>query len=128
MRLRLKSVYHSAKSLPGKAKTLLFVRNFRASLSERRNPFHAESIVRLKVALMVPVAAVLGFVAAVTAFDGALATSFRNRICPAYKANRDPAPPELLRQFEKAGNPDRTSPESAGFFTKVKELWDDLRG
>ena len=63
MRLRLKSVYHSAKSLPGKAKTLLFVRNFRASLSERRNPFHAESIVRLKVALMVPVAAVLGFVA-----------------------------------------------------------------
>ena len=35
---------------------------------------------------------------------------------------------ELLRQFEKAGNPDRTSPESAGFFTKVKELWDDLRG
>ena len=35
---------------------------------------------------------------------------------------------ELLRQFEKAGNPDRTSPESAGFFTKVKELWEDLRG
>jgi molecular chaperone DnaJ len=34
---------------------------------------------------------------------------------------------ELLRQFEKAGSPDRTSPESAGFFSKVKELWDDLR-
>jgi molecular chaperone DnaJ len=35
---------------------------------------------------------------------------------------------ELLRQFEKAASPDRTSPESAGFFTKVKELWEDLRG
>jgi molecular chaperone DnaJ len=34
---------------------------------------------------------------------------------------------ELLREFEKAGNADKTSPESAGFFTKVKELWDDLR-
>jgi len=34
---------------------------------------------------------------------------------------------ELLRQFEKAGG-DQTSPESAGFFTKVKELWEDLRG
>ncbi|MBM3539236.1 MAG: molecular chaperone DnaJ, partial [Alphaproteobacteria bacterium] len=34
---------------------------------------------------------------------------------------------ELLRQFEKAASPDRTSPESAGFFSKVKELWDDLR-
>ncbi|MEY4762288.1 MAG: hypothetical protein RLZZ200_2144 [Pseudomonadota bacterium] len=35
------------------------------------------------------------------AFDGALATSFRNRIYPAYKANREPAPPELLLQFER---------------------------
>jgi len=34
---------------------------------------------------------------------------------------------ELLRQFEKAGG-DQTSPESAGFFSKVKELWEDLRG
>jgi molecular chaperone DnaJ len=34
---------------------------------------------------------------------------------------------ELLRDFEKAGNADKTSPESAGFFSKVKELWDDLR-
>ncbi|MBM3521322.1 MAG: molecular chaperone DnaJ [Alphaproteobacteria bacterium] len=34
---------------------------------------------------------------------------------------------ELLREFEKAGAADKTSPESAGFFSKVKELWDDLR-
>jgi molecular chaperone DnaJ len=34
---------------------------------------------------------------------------------------------ELLRQFEKTGNPGSTSPESAGFFSKVKELWEDLR-
>jgi molecular chaperone DnaJ len=34
---------------------------------------------------------------------------------------------ELLREFEKAANPKETSPESAGFFAKVKELWDDLR-
>jgi 5'-3' exonuclease len=37
---------------------------------------------------------------AVTAFDIALTSSFRNTIYPAYKANRDPAPPELKRQFE----------------------------
>ncbi len=35
-----------------------------------------------------------------TAFDIALTSSFRNAIYPAYKANRDPAPPELKRQFE----------------------------
>lgn len=35
------------------------------------------------------------------AFDASLATSFRNRIYPAYKANRDPAPPDLLLQFER---------------------------
>jgi DNA polymerase-1 len=34
------------------------------------------------------------------AFDEALASSFRNRIYPAYKANREPAPDELKRQFE----------------------------
>jgi len=34
---------------------------------------------------------------------------------------------ELLREFEKAGTTEKTSPESAGFFSKVKELWDDLR-
>lgn len=37
---------------------------------------------------------------AVAAFDIALASSFRNALYPAYKANRDPAPPELKRQFE----------------------------
>ena len=35
------------------------------------------------------------------AFDASLSTSFRNRIYPAYKANRDPAPPDLLLQFER---------------------------
>lgn len=34
------------------------------------------------------------------AFDESLASSFRNRIYPAYKANREPAPEELKRQFE----------------------------
>jgi 5'-3' exonuclease len=34
------------------------------------------------------------------AFDVSLATSFRNELYPDYKANRDPAPPELERQFE----------------------------
>jgi molecular chaperone DnaJ len=33
---------------------------------------------------------------------------------------------ELLRQFEKGGTA-ATSPESSGFFAKVKELWADLR-
>lgn len=32
-------------------------------------------------------------------FDEALGTSFRNALYPAYKANRDPAPAELVRQF-----------------------------
>jgi 5'-3' exonuclease len=35
------------------------------------------------------------------AFDERLASSFRNRIYPAYKANREPAPPGLLLQFER---------------------------
>jgi molecular chaperone DnaJ len=34
---------------------------------------------------------------------------------------------ELLREFEKAGSHEDTSPESAGFFAKVKELWNELR-
>lgn len=34
------------------------------------------------------------------AFDQRLATSYRNRIYPAYKANRAPIPPGLPRQFE----------------------------
>lgn len=33
------------------------------------------------------------------AFDESLTTSFRNEIYPAYKANREPAPVELKRQF-----------------------------
>lgn len=33
------------------------------------------------------------------AFDESLSTSFRNRIYPAYKANRPPAPEDLQRQF-----------------------------
>ncbi len=33
------------------------------------------------------------------AFDESLATSFRNEIYPAYKQNREPAPPDLKRQF-----------------------------
>jgi 5'-3' exonuclease len=33
------------------------------------------------------------------AFDESLASSFRNRIYPAYKANREPAPPALKEQF-----------------------------
>lgn len=33
------------------------------------------------------------------AFDASLATSFRNRLFPAYKANREPAPEDLKRQF-----------------------------
>jgi DNA polymerase-1 len=34
------------------------------------------------------------------AFDVSLTTSFRNDLYPDYKANREPAPPELKRQFE----------------------------
>jgi molecular chaperone DnaJ len=34
---------------------------------------------------------------------------------------------ELLSEFDRAGKRDETSPESEGFFSKVKELWDDLR-
>jgi DNA polymerase I len=36
------------------------------------------------------------------AFDESLTTSYRNDIYPAYKANRDPAPEELKRQFQWA--------------------------
>jgi len=35
----------------------------------------------------------------VVAFDEALDSCFRNALYPAYKANREPAPPELKRQF-----------------------------
>jgi molecular chaperone DnaJ len=33
---------------------------------------------------------------------------------------------ELLREFESAGSGKKTSPESEGFFTRVKEFWEDL--
>jgi len=33
---------------------------------------------------------------------------------------------ELLREFEKVGDNAKTSPESEGFFDKVKELWSDF--
>ena len=34
---------------------------------------------------------------------------------------------ELLREFDESGDRERTSPESEGFFAKVRELWEDLR-
>lgn len=34
---------------------------------------------------------------------------------------------ELLEEFGKTGSPEKTSPESEGFFTRVKELWEDLK-
>ena len=33
---------------------------------------------------------------------------------------------DLLREFEDAGKGKKTSPESEGFFTRVKEFWEDL--
>ncbi len=33
---------------------------------------------------------------------------------------------ELLREFETEGKGRRTSPESEGFFARVKEFWEDL--
>ena len=52
------------------------------------------------------------------AFDESLASSFRNRIYPAYKANRDPAPIALKQQFARCrelcrhlGAADYSSPE-----------------
>jgi molecular chaperone DnaJ len=34
---------------------------------------------------------------------------------------------ELLREFDQEGDSRRTSPESEGFFAKVKEFFEDLR-
>jgi molecular chaperone DnaJ len=34
---------------------------------------------------------------------------------------------ELLKQFEEAGDPTTSSPESTGFFTRVKEFFDGLK-
>jgi len=34
---------------------------------------------------------------------------------------------DLLREFEKVGETAKTSPDSEGFFARVREFWDDLR-
>jgi len=59
-------------------------------------------------------------------FDESLTTSFRNDIYPDYKANREPAPPELKQQFAYC----RTLVQSLGladFSSKTYEA-DDLIG
>ena len=33
---------------------------------------------------------------------------------------------ELLKEFEQEGKGKKTSPESEGFFSRVKEFWEDL--
>lgn len=60
------------------------------------------------------------------AFDESLTTSFRNEIYPQYKANRDPAPIELKRQFAWA----RLIAESMGIrcFSDPNFEADDLIG
>lgn len=60
------------------------------------------------------------------AFDESLTTSFRNEIYPAYKANREPAPDELKRQFGWA----REVAESMGLrcFADPRYEADDLIG
>jgi molecular chaperone DnaJ len=34
---------------------------------------------------------------------------------------------ELLREFDKVGDAQKTHPESEGFFARVKEFFEDLR-
>ncbi len=34
---------------------------------------------------------------------------------------------ELLKEFDEAGNHEKHSPQSHGFFTKVREIWEDLK-
>jgi len=60
------------------------------------------------------------------AFDESLASSYRNEIYPPYKANRDPAPVELKRQFKWA----RAVAESMGLscFADARYEADDLIG
>ena len=57
----------------------------------------------------------------VVAFDEALDSCFRNALYPAYKANRDPAPEELKRQF--GADKDLSQLLEAG-----DEQWDFARG
>lgn len=60
------------------------------------------------------------------AFDESLTTSYRNEIYPLYKANRDPAPDDLKRQFQWA----RSIAEGMGLrcFTDPRYEADDLIG
>ncbi|HXG29537.1 MAG TPA: 5'-3' exonuclease H3TH domain-containing protein [Nevskiales bacterium] len=60
------------------------------------------------------------------AFDESLAGSHRNELYPAYKANREPAPPELKAQFRLC----RELAEAAGFVTLASDRYeaDDLIG
>jgi DNA polymerase I len=60
------------------------------------------------------------------AFDESLSSSHRNDLYPAYKANREPAPPELKAQF----NACRELAEAAGFITLASDRYeaDDLIG
>lgn len=60
------------------------------------------------------------------AFDESLVTSYRNEIYPLYKANRDPAPEELKRQFGWA----RSVAEAMGMscFVDARYEADDLIG
>jgi len=60
------------------------------------------------------------------AFDESLTTSYRNEIFPEYKANREPAPEELKRQFQWA----REVAESLGLqcFADPRYEADDLIG
>ncbi len=34
---------------------------------------------------------------------------------------------ELLKEFDQSNSPEKTSPESEGFFIRVRELWEDLK-
>ena len=52
------------------------------------------------------------------AFDESLSTSYRNEIYPEYKANREPAPIELKRQFAWA----RSVAEAMGLLLNVLRL------
>ncbi|OOZ42274.1 hypothetical protein BOW53_00055 [Solemya pervernicosa gill symbiont] len=60
------------------------------------------------------------------AFDESLLTSFRNQIYPAYKANREPPPPELERQMKAC----RKLAELMGMTTYASDIYeaDDLIG
>jgi 5'-3' exonuclease len=59
-------------------------------------------------------------------FDESLRKSFRTEIYPEYKANRDPAPPELKRQFEQC----RRFTEALGLLSRGHPRYeaDDLIG